>query len=1127
MLTQDHALRLHPVFRFIALFILLLPGQEGSRADEEKPDQMESGVTLRVFVLDESLTSLPELLENQTPNLDEKRLRVDFQSPTDFGNYSTPTLVEVSGYISIDSPGSYFFRLESDHGSRFHLNNSRIIDHDGLHEASSKDSKEKTLKKWRYPFRIAHYQNGTGGRLRLHWKQPGSPDFEIIPGSALFTDAGVTRVVSPGPKRLASSRRPGDGRPLTGVHPGYELQTIRPQNFKPKVGALAFLPDGRLVVGTFDPLQRDEVSLPDINSKPPDKLYALTNLMGDDSSKINVEVIADGFLEPSGLCCVGDILYVSDRKKIKRLSDPDGDGFFDHHEIIAQGWEAWNYHQFVFGLAHHEGKLYAGLSTAMAPPGWKGMGTNAAPNGPQRGAILEVNIQERNYRIFAGGARTPNGVGFGPNGILYYCDNQGTWMPTSQMTHVRSRSFLGHHNNTNVVEQIKTFLPQGGHPSLFCDRPRAPATLYLPQNEVMNSPTEPLLISHGPFKGQMFIGELTAGGVRRAALEEVRSVWQGALFRFTQGLESGINRMVFGPDGALYVGGIGAKGNWKWKETQYGLQRLVPRKRTPITFEMHSVRALPDGLEVRFTKPVLRSVLEDPASYRVQQWNYEPTAQYGGPKKNLEDLTVRSATARSNGKVVQLQIPGMKEGRVVYLRTDPKSVAGETIWSTECWYTLNRIPFRTGKRTSARNQLVDRNEHVGLGVLPPEEAVSLFDGGDLRHFHPEPQNGYGRPTNQSQAEVGKNQDVISIGKDSLLTNCQWGDFRLHVEWLSPPGGEGQNAGNSGVYLQRRYEIQVLGTPAGENQLRANEAGALYGKKAADRNASTGPGTWQAYDIWFRAPRFDGNTRTDTARISVYWNGLLIHDQVELAGPTGAGKPEGGSKGGIQLGQLLLQAHASDAEGPVLYRNLWVRPLIPSKKTRPKGPWIDLISGENLTGWSPLGGKATYRLEGTTIIGTTAPKTGNTFLVTDQDFGDFELEYEVKVHPELNSGVQIRSLADPGRQKRNARVRGYQVEIDPAARAWSAGIYDEGRRGWLHVLAFSPHARRAFKAGAWNHFRVVAKGPVIRTWLNKVPTAEVMDATTLRGFIGLQVHGVGDRADPLEVQFRNLRIREIR
>jgi hypothetical protein len=187
-------------------------------------------------------------------------------------------------------------------------------------------------------------------------------------------------------------------------------------------------------------------------------------------------------------------------------------------------------------------------------------------------------------------------------------------------------------------------------------------------------------------------------------------------------------------------------------------------------------------------------------------------------------------------------------------------------------------------------------------------------------------------------------------------------------------------------------------------------------------------------------------------------------------------------------------------------------------------FVPLFDGKTLHGWKQLGGKAKYAVQDGAIVGSSVPKTSNSFLCTEKTLGDFILELEFKVDPGLNSGVQIRS--NSLKEYRNGVVHGYQVEIDPSSRAWSGGIYDESRRGWLNDLKNNEPARKAFKQNEWNKFRIVAKGDSIKTWLNGVPAADLKDAMTPRGFIGLQVHGVGDRQEPLRVRWRNIRIKEL-
>ena len=197
---------------------------------------------------------------------------------------------------------------------------------------------------------------------------------------------------------------------------------------------------------------------------------------------------------------------------------------------------------------------------------------------------------------------------------------------------------------------------------------------------------------------------------------------------------------------------------------------------------------------------------------------------------------------------------------------------------------------------------------------------------------------------------------------------------------------------------------------------------------------------------------------------------------------------------------------------------------------------ELFNGRDLSGWVRRGGEAEYRVENGEIVGQAKPGTPNSFLCTARIYTNFVLELEFKPMTGLNSGIQVRSEVrssptnfvwkDKKVSIAAGRVHGYQVEIDPSARAWTGGIYDEGRRGWLADLKNNEAARKAFKSNDWNALRIECRGDRIQTFLNGVPAAELQDAMTPSGFIGLQVHGVGKRTDPLEIRWRKIQITEL-
>jgi hypothetical protein len=199
-------------------------------------------------------------------------------------------------------------------------------------------------------------------------------------------------------------------------------------------------------------------------------------------------------------------------------------------------------------------------------------------------------------------------------------------------------------------------------------------------------------------------------------------------------------------------------------------------------------------------------------------------------------------------------------------------------------------------------------------------------------------------------------------------------------------------------------------------------------------------------------------------------------------------------------------------------------------------WKPLFNGKDLTGWVQQGGKARYEVVDGTIVGTSVPNTENSFLCTGKEYENFILELEFKVDDGLNSGVQIRSRAAEKEYSEDwngktvkfkaGRVHGLQVEIDPSKRAWTGGVHGEGGIGWLNDLKNNEPARNAFKAGDWNKLRIEARGDSIKTWLNGVPAADLKNGVIKTGFIGLQVHGVGNNEKAMSVRFREIRIQEL-
>ena len=339
----------------------------------------------------------------------------------------------------------------------------------------------------------------------------------------------------------------------------------------------------------------------------------------------------------------------------------------------------------------------------------------------------------------------------------------------------------------------------------------------------------------------------------------------------------------------------------------------------------------------------------------------------------------------------------------------------------------------------------------------------------------------------------------------LVTREAFGDFELAFQWRVAPGA------NSGVKYRFREED---GAPVGaEYQLLDDEAhpdegrgktsaAALYDVCAPDAAKRLAPsGAWNHGRIVSAGDRIEqwlNGARVLALEVgSADWNERVAASK--FAGRAAWAR--------VVPSPIALQDHGDE----VWFRDLRLRDL-----SRPPGRRVELFDGETLAGWTPYG-EAEYSVVDGELIGAATDLARNGFLVTERAFGDFVLELELKLDVPCNSGVQVRS-----RVGSDGTVVGYQIEVDPSERAWSGGLYDESRRGWLYDLSRDAAARAAFRPGEWNRYRIECIGPTIKSWVNGVPCTRFADAADASGVIALQVH-VGPEA---RMRWRNVVLWEL-
>lgn len=618
----------------------------GDRTDKR------AGAAVSLYLVNDSGDLYEDLTKSTLPILNGIAPAIHLPTSGVLGEITEHFYMEFKGYIKANEKVNKTFRLISDDGSVLKLNGTEIIDNRGDHGAVAVDAKVGLEKGWN-EFLLQFQQGGGGYGLSLQWSDDGE-QFTVVPDSVFYHDSGAFRKLLPYVPKKASTV-PGDQMPLNAVHPSFDMFQAKPSEFHPRIGGIDFIDKDKMVICTWDATGA---------------VYILKNYNTEDPESIEVKQIAKGLAEPLGIKMVDGELYVLQKQELTKLVDTDGDEIIDEYQKVCDSWNVTShYHEFAFGLVYKEGSFYATLATDLG---------SEFKEVKDRGKVVRISKDGSEVEVIAEGFRTPNGIAEGPDGALYVADNQGNWIPTSKIVRVEKGKFYGFkHADWERVKDYK----------------EDPPLVWLPHVEISNSPSQPAILNLGPYKDQMIHGDVTHGGIKRVFIDEVDGVKQGAVFRFIQGLDAGINRTVWGPDGNLYAGGVGSGGNWRHEgRLWYALHRFKYNEKS--TFEMLAVRAKSDGMEIEFTEPIASGELMNVDVFEAQQYYYEATEDYGGPKLGVEGLRIKSVSLSFDRKKVFLEMDGIQENRVVYIHIKKpiKSDNDQSLWSTETWYTMTKKP---------------------------------------------------------------------------------------------------------------------------------------------------------------------------------------------------------------------------------------------------------------------------------------------------------------------------------------------------------------------------------------------------------------------------------------------------
>ncbi len=460
------------------------------------------------------------------------------------------------------------------------------------------------------------------------------------------------------------------------------LRFQTPKGVVMEAGALEVLPDGKIAVGT----RRGEI-------------WLIDNAYAPDPKDAKFSRFAHGLHEVLGLAYKDGWLYVTQRCDLSRIKDSDGDGKADVFETVSDEWGiSGDYHEYAFGSRFDkDGNIWITLcltgsfTSESKFRGWAGKVTPA-------GKFLPTTS----------GVRSPGGIGFNAAGDVFYTDNQGPWNGACALKHIVEGGFVGHPGGFRWYDEARKLNPKVGPTPKV---PKSGSRIMTEANRVPQLVPPAIIFPYGamgqsasgidcdltggkfgPFEKQLFVGDQTHSTVMRVFLEKVNGRYQGACFPFRAGFGSGNVPVRFGKDGSLFVGGTSR--GWGSRGTKpFAVERLVWTGKTP--FEIHEMRARPDGFELTFTQPLDRKSAGDVKAYDLKTFTYIYQAQYGSPEVDQTTPVIERVDVGADGKSLRLRVRGLRQGHIHSLRAPGvRSASGLPLLHPEAHYTMNYIPER-------------------------------------------------------------------------------------------------------------------------------------------------------------------------------------------------------------------------------------------------------------------------------------------------------------------------------------------------------------------------------------------------------------------------------------------------
>lgn len=458
----------------------------------------------------------------------------------------------------------------------------------------------------------------------------------------------------------------------------YPLVTLPiPAGIDLEVGGLAVLPDGRLAAST----RKGDV-------------WMIHNPYMAQNTRPTFKLFAKGLHEPLGLAYWQNKIWATQRGEVTILEDVNQDGKADSYQSVAKWPLSGNYHQYSYGpVPLPNGELLFTLNLD-----WVGKGASLSK---WRGWMLKMNTQGQ-LVPFATGLRSPAGYGVNRAGDIFYAENQGDWVGSGRVTHLEKGDFAGNpsglrwSNEAGSPVKLKPEdIPDTGE-TLYEVAKRVPGlkapAVWFPHT-IMGISTSDLIEDttgvFGPFAGQFFVGDQGHSKVMRMQLEKVKGVYQGAVFNFREGFQSGILRMRWGLDGSMFVGQT-SRGWASTGKDMFGLQRMVYTGKIP--FEIHSIESVADGFVLNLTEPVTETSALDATSYSINRFNYKYHHYYGSPIIDQKSLSVQGIKLSKDRKQIHLALDSLRLGDIYEIKVEGlENDKGWGILHPVGYFTLNVI----------------------------------------------------------------------------------------------------------------------------------------------------------------------------------------------------------------------------------------------------------------------------------------------------------------------------------------------------------------------------------------------------------------------------------------------------